>query len=109
MRLNADLALKQANILCAKGELTRHALSDIKILTEGVKLNNPKVIQELTRDGSKIADWGKYTTREAVTLSNGQKVQVHFYKNDITGELNKNIDYKITPAVLPVRVYKRKQ
>jgi len=109
MRLNADLALKQANILCAKGELTRHALSDIKILTEGVKLNNPKVIQELTRDGSKIADWGKYTTREAVTLSNGQKVQVHFYKNSITGELNKNIDYKITPAVLPVRVYKRKQ
>jgi hypothetical protein len=109
MRLNADLALKQANILCAKGELTRHALSNIKILTEGVKLNNPKVIQELTRDGSKIADWGKYTTREAVTLSNGQKVQVHFYKNEITGELNKNIDYKITPAVLPVRVYKRKQ
>ncbi|HEV2523811.1 MAG TPA: hypothetical protein VGU44_01595, partial [Gammaproteobacteria bacterium] len=109
MRLNTELALKQANILCAKGELTSHALSDIKTLTAGVKLNNPKVIQELTRDGSKMADWAKYTTREAVTLSNGQKVQVHFYKNDITGKVNKSIDCKITPAVLPVRVYKRKQ
>ncbi|HXH55216.1 MAG TPA: hypothetical protein VNK03_05695, partial [Gammaproteobacteria bacterium] len=109
MRLNTELALKQANILCERGELTRHALSNIAILTEGVKLNNPKVIQELTKDGSKIVDWGKYTTREAVTLSNGQKVQVHFYKNHITEELNKSIDYKITPAVLPVRVYKRKQ
>ncbi len=109
MRLNADLALKQANILCAKGELTRHALSNPVKLKEGVKLENPKVIQELTKDGSKMADWAKYTTREAVALSNGQKVQVHFYQNKITGEVNKNIDYKTTPAVLPVKVYKRKE
>ncbi len=109
MRLNTELALKQANILCPRGELTTYALANIIILTEGVKLNNPKVIQALTKNGGKIADWSKYTTREAVTLSNGQKVQVHFYRNDITGEINKNIDYKTTPAVLPVRVHKRKQ
>ncbi|HXH55479.1 MAG TPA: hypothetical protein VNK03_07050 [Gammaproteobacteria bacterium] len=84
-------------------------MSKIKILKAGDDLNNPKVTQELTKDGSKMADWGKYTTKKAVKLSNGQKVQVHFYKNEITGEINKNIDYKISPGVLPVRVHKRKQ
>ncbi|HXH55197.1 MAG TPA: hypothetical protein VNK03_05590 [Gammaproteobacteria bacterium] len=64
---------------------------------------------ELTKDGSQMKDWGKYTTRDAVTLPNGQKVQVHFYKNDVTGEVNTNIDYKITPEVMPARVYSRKQ
>ncbi len=109
MRLNAELALKQAGILCERGKLTSHALFKPVKLKEGIELNNPKVVQELTKDGSQMANWAKYTTKEAVALSNGQKVQVHFYQNKITGEVNKNIDYKITPEVLPARVYKRKQ
>lgn len=108
IRLNVELALKQANILNVKGELTEHALSNLRLLKEGVTLNNPAVISELTKDGSQMADWAKFTTKEAVALSNGQKIQVHFYQNKITGEVCKKIDYKTTPAVLPTRVYSKK-
>jgi len=109
MRLNVELALKQADILNAKGELTEHALSRIQWLKGGKDLTNSKVISELTKNGSKMEDWAKYATKNAVLLPNGQKVQVHFYRNKFTGEVNKNIDYKATPAVFPSRVYSKKQ
>ena len=102
LRLNVELSLRQANILNEKGELTNFALSNVKILKEGKGLHNPKVITELTKDGSNISDWAKYTTKEPVILSNGQKVQVHFYRNDITGKINYNIDFKTKPVISPM-------
>lgn len=99
LKLRVELALQEANILDQNGKLTEYALSNIKPLMSGARLRNPNVIKELTKDGSKMVDWKKYTTREAVTLSNGQKVQVHFYKNDITGQINYNVDYKVVPTI----------
>jgi hypothetical protein len=62
------------------------------------KLNNPKVIEELTRNGGDITDWEKRTT-PSIDLSTGQRIQVHYYYNVKTGEINYNIDFKVKNPV----------
>lgn len=96
-----DLSLKQANIIDNSGKLTKSALSNIKLLKTGDELRNKKVISELTRDGSSIGDWAKYATKEAVEIFNGQKIQIHFYRNEVTQKINYNIDYKVVPVISP--------
>lgn len=98
LRLKVQLSLQQGNILDASGKLTESALSNVVLLTKGEALKNQKVIAELIKDGSKIEEWAKYTTREAV-LVNGQKIQVHFYMNETTGMVNHAMDYKSVPIV----------
>lgn len=58
----------------------------------------PAVVKELTADGSKIEDWGKFTT-QSITLPNGGRSQIHYYMNKITGEINLNIDFKVKGVV----------
>ena len=100
IRLKTQLRFMEDGILDTAGKITQQAATDSKILIRGSDLNNPAVIIELTKDGSKISDWGKYTTK-AVTTSNGQKLQVHYYRNDVTGAINYNIDFKINQVVQP--------
>lgn len=104
-RLNVELSLKQAGILDEAGNLTMEAIkkADVAISRNSV-LSNPKVISELTKDGSAITDWTKKATK-SVELSNGQKIQIHFYQNELTGEINYNIDFKVkgTVSALPVK------
>ncbi len=45
------------------------------------------MVRILTRDGSKITDWQKFTTG-SVKLNTKQSVQVHFYKNSATGKVD---------------------
>src|SRR6266536_1046514 len=47
----------------------------------------------LTRDGSDIADWGKYTTRTHHSPSGD--FQVHYYYNPTTGAVAYDFDYKV--------------
>jgi hypothetical protein len=52
-------------------------------------------------DGSNIVDWKKYTT-PAVTMPNGQRLQVHFYHNVVTGKIDYiTSDYKVKGIVKP--------
>ena len=62
------------------------------LIIPGVDLNNPEVLAELTSDGSRIEDWGKYATPSFRWP--GGKFKVHFYYNDTTRAVNYNIDYK---------------
>ena len=62
-------------------------------------LRNPTVVKELIKSGGKITDWQKMTT-PSVKLSTGQKVQVHFYQNKITGAINyAHQDFKVKGIV----------
>ena len=48
-------------------------------LSEG-KIKNPKVIKNLTSDGSNINDWEKFRTRH-IEVQTGQKLQIHLKKH----------------------------
>ena len=96
LRLDAELAFKQAGILDDFGKLTAKAVQNAKRinLAEG-EVKNKAVRKILTKDGSKITDWVKFTT-ESVKLGNGQKKQIHFYKNLKNGKVDyETVDYKI--------------
>jgi len=99
-RLKAQLAFEEAGILTRGGEgLTQEAITlSREISISGGRLTNPEVVRELTKDGSRIEDWGKFTT-QSVELSGGQRSQIHFYQNRVTGEVNLNIDFKVKESV----------
>lgn len=100
LQLSTELTLKEANILNLDGTLTEQAVKNARLgMKRGETLNNPSVVKELTKDGSKISDWQKLTS-ESVELSSGQRVQVHFYKNTITNEINyTHTDFKVKNAI----------
>jgi hypothetical protein len=98
-RLKAYLSLQQEGILDKDGRLTEYAIRESKsALSEDTSIKNPVVIAELTKNGGSITDWEKVKT-PSIELSTGQRVQVHFYKNRVTGEVNYNIDFKIKGEV----------
>jgi hypothetical protein len=99
-QLRASLAFQEAGILTQDGiALTPQAIAASRqIPIAGGQLTNPAVIAELTSDGSNIADWGKYTT-QSITLPDGQRSQIHFYMNNVTGDVNLNIDFKVKSPV----------
>ncbi|MDF2868186.1 MAG: Hemolysin [Gammaproteobacteria bacterium] len=100
LRLKTELVLRQAGILDEGGKLTGEAImASRRALREGEILKNPSVVKELTKNGSNIADWEKLTT-QSVEMSSGQRIQVHFYKNRITGEVNyTHPDFKVKNPV----------
>lgn len=97
-KLKAYLKFQEAGVLTGEGKLTELALGNSNLLIKGGEFRNTDVIRELTRDGSKIDDWAKWTTRETIDLNSGRKAQIHFYRHS-SGLVNYNIDYKITGAV----------
>lgn len=102
LKLRTELAFKQAGILTNDGKLTQKAIkgSSEVILADGV-IRNPSVVKTLTKDGSKISDWKKFTT-ESIRMPNGQSMQIHYYKNVKTGKIDyKTQDYKVKGEVKP--------
>ncbi|EGE10759.1 hypothetical protein CPI14_08930 [Moraxella catarrhalis] len=67
LQLRTELTFKQAGILDDNGKLTTTAIENSRkiSLSSGV-IENSKVIRILTKDGSKIEDWNKYTTKSVV-------------------------------------------
>jgi hypothetical protein len=51
------------------------------------------VVNALTSDGSRIADWAKFSTSTVQGPSG--PFQVHYYYNSATGAANYAIDYKV--------------
>jgi hypothetical protein len=74
-------------------------LANSSLIIPGSRLKSSKVIEELTSDGSNIADWGKYTTQRFRSPSG--PFEVHFYRNQATGAINYQMEYK---AILGGRV-----
>jgi filamentous hemagglutinin len=102
-QLRTQLAFQQAGILDTSGELTQLAVQNSKYipLSGSGEISNPSVVSVLTSDGSKIADWGKYTT-QSVTMPNGQSLQVHYYMNSVTGKIDYiTPDFKVKGTVVP--------
>ncbi|MGB6976871.1 MAG: hypothetical protein WBE18_05395, partial [Gammaproteobacteria bacterium] len=99
-RLNAYLALQQGNILDDSGLLTEFALQNANsALKFGTILRNPYVVSELTKNGGDILEWEKLKT-PSIELSTGQSIQVHFYKNSVTNEVNYTLpDFKVKGQV----------
>ncbi|MFO1257939.1 MAG: ankyrin repeat domain-containing protein [Gammaproteobacteria bacterium] len=97
------LYFQEQGILTTDGRLSEYAIDNSKpLLREGTFLKNPEVVQLLTKDGSRIEDWQKRTT-PAIDLPNGQKRQIHFYRNEQTGEVNyDHQDYKVKDRTQPV-------
>jgi Possible hemagglutinin (DUF637)/Hemagglutinin repeat len=101
-QLRTQLAFQEAGILNTEGKLTQQALSNLReIPLAGGVIKNPTVVAELTKDGSKIEDWGKYTT-QTVKMPNGQPLQIHFYQNTQTGVIDYfTSDFKVKGVVVP--------
>lgn len=85
-------------MLDGSGKLTGKALECTKnvdnIIMRGIGLENPKVIERLTKNGEPIENWAKYKTK-AVTLGTGNKADIHFYYNNKTGEVIYDYDFKV--------------
>mgnify|MGYP001407889973 CR=1 FL=1 len=97
LRLKAKLGYEEAGILTREGELTGKAIEQsINALSKSGDLTrNAPLFKELIKDGSHINDWAKYSTKH-LQFPNGQKFQVHFYKNKITGKINyTHKDFKV--------------
>jgi hypothetical protein len=94
--VSTQLALEEAGILTAQGTaLTETAVAEsVEIPIAGGILKNDAVVSELTKDGSNLSEWGKFRTK-TIRLPNGRKVQIHFYKNKVTGAVNYNVDFKV--------------
>lgn len=102
MRLAQQLAREQAfsraNALFTRsGNLTEAALKDAQRIIPGDKLGlqdqSQTLTKYLTRDGSDIKDWGKYSTKTMTDSPSGD-FQVHFYQNKVTGAVDYGYDYK---------------
>jgi hypothetical protein len=94
--LSTELPLQEENIIYSDGFLTAQALREaFPVMKCGEALKNSSVTNKLTKDGSKITDWRKLSTQSIVLLSQ-QKVQVHFYHNRFTEEINyTHSDFKV--------------
>ena len=100
LKLSTQLAYEDAGILTRGGVgLTKESVATSReIPISDGRLTNPAIVKELTADGSRVEDWGGFTT-QSITLPSGQRSQIHYYRNKITGELNLNIDFKVKGVV----------
>ncbi|WP_240992178.1 hypothetical protein [Rickettsiella grylli] len=92
LRLKRTLAIEQAkSIFDETGELTNEAINNSILITQGNRLGNKQLRDILSSKGN-IYDWAKYSTDS--TFSPSGNFQVHFYKNNVTGEIYYGMDYK---------------
>jgi hypothetical protein len=90
---NARAKLEEEKLLLPNDELHPNAMKNAELIIEGPELG-PKARNELTKDGSPIEDWGKYTTKNVKISPKLGNVEIHFYMNKKTGEINTSLDYK---------------
>jgi len=86
-------AEEAASAFLPNGELRPELIATAQEIIPGSKLGNPALVTELTRDGSDIADWGKYQS-ETFRSPMGP-VFVHFYYNRVKRIVLYAYDYKI--------------
>ena len=62
-------------------------VSNSRVMMTGEKLWDKKAISELTKDGSKLSDWDKLTSKAVYDTPYGSG-QYHYYRNRVTGEIS---------------------
>lgn len=67
--------------------LKKDVTSNSEVIIRGENLWDEKARNMLTKDGSKIEDWAKMTSKQQYETPFG-KGEVHFYQNQRTGELS---------------------
>jgi hypothetical protein len=93
LRLRRDLAIERALAYFDNtGKLKSETIATSKKIIDGNNLKNPRLIAQLEESGGNIIDWGKYTTKSIPSPLGG--FQVHFYKNEVTGEIYYGLDHK---------------
>jgi hypothetical protein len=93
-KLKTSLMAEEASsVFDETGGLKPEFIQSSREIIPGSDLKNPAVVQELTKDGSNINDWGKFST--PTLRSPSGDYQVHFYYNRTTGQISRMIDYKI--------------
>ena len=94
-KLRVELALKSFGILSLDGKLTRRAIEEATPVRLAEPIGNPSIIKALTANGSSIGDWKKFKT-ESIRSPDGGSIQVHFYKNIKTSEIDYGTsDFKV--------------
>ena len=79
--------------------MTADAVKRSDVINLKNEIGNPRVIEVLTKDDSSIKNWGKYKT-ESITMPNSQRLQIHYYKNSVTGQIDyTTMDCKVVGAV----------
>ncbi|KAF5032454.1 hypothetical protein DSECCO2_617100 [anaerobic digester metagenome] len=79
-KLNSKLTYEEASSVFTKsGTLQPEVVKNSSAIISGSELNNPSVINALTKNGSNINDWAKMTTQTFKSPSGD--FQVHFYQN----------------------------
>ena len=93
-RLTQQLRFDEAaSVFTKSGGLQQSVIQGARPIVSGSRIGNPDVVKTLTADGSKIADWAKFTTQSFQSPSG--PFQVHFYRNTVTGATNYALDYKV--------------
>ena len=65
-------------------------------MVRGDRLKNLQLKNELIKQGGKIEDWGKHTTKPQIPHpETGKNFEVHFYRNKITNDVYYGMDYKM--------------
>ena len=82
---------EKSSLFNEDGSLKQEVLDNSVSIISGGELNNEKVVEALTADGSDINDWSKMSFK---TGSGKNKVDIHFYYNSKTGQTNYTWDYK---------------
>ncbi|KAA8734858.1 filamentous hemagglutinin N-terminal domain-containing protein [Acinetobacter qingfengensis] len=101
LKLRTELSFKQAGILTNDGRLTDKAIHNSTKIDLKDPIRNPSIVSALTKDGSDITDWGKFTTN-SIKMQNGQNMQIHYYKNLKTGKIDyQTKDFKVKGVVTP--------
>jgi RHS repeat-associated protein len=91
-KLKLDLAFSEkASLFNKDGTLKQEVINNSKSIIPGNDLKNPSLVNELTKNGSNLDDWSKMSYS---TGSGKNRIEVHYYYNNTTGETNYSLDYK---------------
>ncbi len=91
-KLKLDLAFSEkASLFNKDGTLKQEVINNSKSIIPGNDLKNPSLVNELTKNGSNLDDWSKMSYS---TGSGKNRIEVHYYYNNKTGETNYSLDYK---------------
>ncbi len=87
-------AFQNSGLIDKNFNLTNSAIQNAKnIPLKDRFIRNPIAVDQLTKDGSNISDWGKYKTPSTQTFQ-GSK-EIHFYMKHDRSAVNQMIDYKV--------------
>ncbi len=94
-KMKKDLAKQEmSSIFNSDGTMTNEAISKSTPIMNGTQLNNTNLKNNLTADGSSLADWNKMSYTVKTGVDGKQQFDVHYYYNSKTQKAYYGEDYK---------------